>query len=115
MTTDYEAQYLALCGKHEGLRRWQSHGHNYKGPCRIAGKHFCGPLPEAERLGALVEVAHSLSITIELSLGKLDIAHGRFAILSNPEGDILGDGFAECDTAALTAALTVAVEREQQP
>ena len=98
-TTDtYETQYLALCQRYESLRRWQSHGRNYRGPCRLAGKHFCGPLPEKERMGALVRVGVSAGHGIAFYPSTNEI-------LATVDGMLPKDAHGPTPEAGLTAAL----------
>ena len=85
---DYEAQYLALCAQHEGLRRecpcgchfgWAKHLLSVVTPrAQTLCEPDCPgwlPLPEAERLGALVEVFKG---RVEFGFGD-DYGHPIFA------------------------------------
>ena len=121
-TTDYEAQYLALCAVDERLRRLKpckhiSHHNEHGKPIRFKDSSTCIycqgrgwlPLPEAERLGALVRVILEKGWECEFKpfwskerIGIEAIVFGHFNIADTPE-------------AALTAALMAAVAQEPQP
>ena len=120
--SDYEAQFLALCQAHEGLRRECPCLHREKGggcincagltllhlgrcysECICHGTGWL-PLPEAERLGALVRAAGEGSVWRECD------ENGVYwlACLGG-----MARGFAgPTPEAALTAALTAAREKQ---
>ena len=102
--TDPEASYLELCERHEGLRR-ECPGqafHGVRDEIVVVHEHCCQgrgwlPKPEAERLGALVEVVRYATVWFDE-----DSKHWRAEVWGDPYHS------APKPWQALTAALAAA-------
>ena len=112
MTTDtdpYEAQFLALCRDHEGLRRECPNCIDIFQCANCQARGWL-PLPEAKRLGALVRVAIERLWCWELEPGRVALYPMS---VSKPRAYLVvryGDDLQDLMVKALTAALTAAQE-----